>query len=309
MLGNSTAVSRLNERISSFEHMNASSSPQCNNNCATQCEPPFIEPRRTVPRSQLRGTTSPPLRTSNQFERLSVEDDDDHIITDNDTDSNTRTRSQPQANSSSHNQQRRRPIICCTESHLNNFQPIRPGRSTYARAARDGRKVLVLSDSMCQRIRKHEFNNFLKNGAAKIKCYPGDTPNHLHNNVIPHLIEECPNTLVIHAGTNSLQDNTRSPEQISDEVLSIGATARKLGVESIIVTGLIIRKNGRDIDNKRRKVNEHLRSKSSNNNFTYVSNNNISMNDICGDRIHLEESGSVKLANNILSALNNFNSQ
>ena len=43
--------------------------------------------------------------------------------------------------------------------------------------------------------------------------------------------------------------------------------------------------------------------------FPYVNNNNISFNDICGDRVHLEESGSVKLANNILNVLNNFNSR
>ena len=216
------------------------------------------------------------------------------------------THTQPQVN---RHQQHRRPNICCTESHLNNFQPVRPGKSTYARAAQEGRKVFLLSDSMCQRIRKHEFNTHLENAAAKIKCYPGDTPNHLHNNVVPHLIEECPHTLVIHGGTNSLQDNTRSPEQIADDVIRIGKTARSFGVESVIVSGLIMRKNGRDIDTKRRRVNELLQSKSSSNNFSYVNNNNISFNDICGDRVHLEESGSVKLANNILNVLNNFNSQ
>ena len=308
VLGNSAAVRDLNERVNT--QMNESTSQSNNSNsCGTQCESPFIQPKRTVQKVKIRGRVSPPAPTSNQFEPLIIENDDIHSNIDNTTTVNTNTRAHAQPQANRHTHQQRQPVICCTESHLNNFQPVRPGKSTYARAAQEGRKVFLLSDSMCQRIRKHEFNTHIENGAAKIKCYPGDTPNHLHNNLVPHLIEECPHTLVIHAGTNSLQDTNRSPEQIADDVIRIGKTARSFGVESIIVTGLIMRKNGRDIDTKRRKVNDLLQSKSSDNYFSYVNNNNISFNDICGDRVHLEESGSVKLANNILNVLNNFNSR
>ena len=305
VIGNSTAVRGLSDRVSYLEGIGVSSSPS--NSCATQCEAPYVQPKRTVPRSQLVGTAFTPLQTSNQFEPLSDGSDDHPAISDNEDHRDVETHSETQRNRPDSSHRRRRPVVCCTESYLKNFQPIRPGKSTYARAAQNGKKVLVLSDSMCQRIRKREFNQYVQNGFAKIKCYPGDTPNHIHNNVIPHLIEECPHTLVIHAGTNSLHDTTRSAEQIADEILSIGASARELGVETVIVTGLIIRKNGRDIDVKRREVNTHLRSKSANNHFQFITNNNISMNDICWDRVHLEESGCVKLANNILCALNSIN--
>jgi len=203
VLGNSAAVSSLNKRVN-----NVVSTSQSDNNksCATQFEIPFVHPKKTVPKFQLRGRNSPPAPTSNQFEPLiTIVNDDNHNTNENEANVNIspHTHTQPQVN---RHQQHRRPNICCTESHLNNFQPVRPGKSTYARAAQEGRKVFLLSDSMCQRIRKHEFNTHLENAAAKIKCYPGDTPNHLHNNVVPHLIEECPHTLVIHGGTNSLQD-------------------------------------------------------------------------------------------------------
>ena len=199
---------------------------------------------------------------------------------------------------------RRRPVICCTESHLNNFKPIRPGHSTYAKAAQDGRKIFILADSMLQRIRKYEFNRYVQNGSAKFKCYAGDTPIYMHHNVIPHLMTECPDTLVIHGGTNSLRDETRSAQQIANEVLSIGATAVELGVNNVIVSGIVKRKNGMELERKRRQVNELLSKLSLDNNFLYINNDNITLNDICDDRVHLEESGNVKIANNILNTLN-----
>ena len=131
-----------------------------------------------------------------------------------------------------------------------------------------------------------------------------NTPIYMHHNVIPHLMTECPDTLVIHGGTNSLRDETRSAQQIANEVLSIGATAVELGVNNVIVSGIVKRKNGMELERKRRQVNELLSKLSLDNNFLYINNDNISLNDICDDRVHLEESGNVKIANNILNTLN-----
>ena len=158
---------------------------------------------------------------------------------------------------------------------------------------------------MLQRIRKREFNWFLDNGYARIKCYPGDTPRFLHHNVIPHLIEETPDTLVIHGGTNSLRDGSSTPEGIAKEVLSIGETARHFGVKNVVITGLIRRRDGgEETEQRRRQVNTILCEKSILSDFIYVSNDNVELNDICRDNVHMEETGSVKVANNIIYSLN-----
>lgn len=101
-----------------------------------------------------------------------------------------------------------------------------------------------------------------------------------------------------------MRDETRSAQQIANEVLSIGATAVELGVNNVIVSGIVKRKNGMELERKRRQVNELLSKLSLDNNFLYINNDNISLNDICDDRVHLEESGNVKIANNILNTLN-----
>ena len=146
--------------MSNLERVGVRSSPSTS--CATQCEAPFVQPKRTAPRSQLVGTAFLPLQTSNQFEPLSDGSDDHPAISDNDEHPDVETHSETQPNRPDSSHRRRRPVVCCTESYLKNFQPIRPGRSTYARAAQNGQKVLVLSDSMCQRIRKREFNQYVQ---------------------------------------------------------------------------------------------------------------------------------------------------
>ena len=201
----------------------------------------------------------------------------------------------------------KRPIVCYTEKHLTNFVPVRPGKSSYAGATKNGRKVLVLSDSMMQRIRKREFNENLKNATSKIKCFPGATPNYMHHYVVPDLIEEAPDTLVIHSGTNSIYDNSKADADIANDVLNIARTARSFGVRHIMVSSIVQRLAGINIDRRRRSINNILYSKCSNENVSYIDNDNIFQEDISAtDRVHLVETGSIKLANNILNAVNSI---
>ena len=65
-------------------------------------------------------------------------------------------------------------------------------------------------------------------------------------------------------------------------------------------------KDGVTLDRKRNNVNHALKDKCIFNNFIFVDNKDICLEDITDfDKVHLNESGSVKLANNVLDALNN----
>jgi hypothetical protein len=262
----------------------------------------FIQPKRTIPVRHMVSTNNP-LKTTNQFHPLSnMIDSLPPISREHHNAINTCPAAAPQT---SHHSVHRRPNICCTENHLNNFKPIRPGNLSYSNAAKRGRRVLVLSDSMLQRIRKREFYTHLPNAWGQIKSFPGANANHLHHHVLPSLIENCPNTLVIHGGTNNLRDSDNPTINIVKELIGIGETARNFGVDNIIFSGLTIRKDGLQIDRKRRELNRILKSKCmSIENFAFVSNDNILLDDVSDDRVHLLESGNIKLANNILHVLN-----
>ena len=79
---------------------------------------------------------------------------------------------------------------------------------------------------------------------------------------------------------------------------------RDLGVKTIVISGIIARDAGMKIERRRRKVNTIIESLCKDHSFTYISNENINTHDICEDRVHLQDSGTKKVANNIIDVLN-----
>ena len=214
--------------------------------------------------------------------------------------------SREKAVNSKRNEVKRRPIICCTENHLNNFKPVRPGRASYTQAVKQGGRVQVHSDSMMQRIRKAEFYRNLKRGFGSIRCYPGAKPNHMQHYVMPHVVEDAPEVFVAHSGTNSIHDRDLTDEELAQSVVTIGINAKSLGAKKIIISGIIVTRNGMHVERRRRNVSRIIEELCQKENFVFVNNDNIRLEDIDEkDKVHLLESGSVKLANNILNAINN----
>ena len=112
---------------------------------------------------------------------------------------------------------------------------------------------------------------------------------------------------MIHSGTNQLKryDGKLIPSaQIADEVIDIGRTSRELGVKDIIISGIITRNAGMEVERRRREVNDLLVFLCNKQSFTYVGNDNICLDDICEDRVHLEPSGAKLVALNLLKVCN-----
>jgi len=124
---------------------------------------------------------------------------------------------------------------------------------------------------------------------------------------MPHVIENCPSTIALHVGTNSIFDKEKEPEQIAQEVIDAGKTAEQLGVTNVIISGLIVRRSGMWAERRRRQVNNILEDRCDLNNFLFSNNDNIVLEDLYEDRVHLLDSGSAKLGKNLKSAINRFN--
>ena len=103
--------------------------------------------------------------------------------------------------------------VCNNSSKINNYpgndkmvyqKPIHVlGNSDYASMTRSGKKVLILSASLCSRIRMKDFNSFLQNCYAYRKAFSGANADHLAHHCIPTLLEDKPDICIINAGTNS----------------------------------------------------------------------------------------------------------
>ena len=99
--------------------------------------------------------------------------------------------------------------------------------------AKSGKKILLLSDSICSRIQMHEFNRNLRSGHAYRKQFPGATSHGIAHYSIPTLINDKPDTIVIHAGTNDLRNTGK--EEIVDNIMNIVGTCQKYRVTNICV--------------------------------------------------------------------------
>ena len=94
-------------------------------------------------------------------------------------------------------------------------------------------------------------------------------------------------------------------EDLANEVVKIGINARELGAVKVIISGIVVRRNGMNVERRRRNMNRIIEQLCEKEDFVFVNNDNIQIEDIDEkDRVHLLEMGSVKLANNILRAIN-----
>ena len=119
--------------------------------------------------------------------------------------------------------------------------------------------------------------------------------------------EDKPQSLIIIAGTNDisyrLQDGTADASDIADDILDIARNAKCNGVESIFVSGIIIRR-GIKYEQLRKEINLKLRLICSEEGFHFVSHDNILMEDLWRDGLHLNNRGMYKLKRNLLKCCN-----
>ena len=123
------------------------------------------------------------------------------------------------------------------------------------------------------------------------------------------LLEDRKDVVIIHVGSNSMLLN-RSEQEIADGIIKIALTCIDYGVKNVIISGIITRWNGIQIERKRREINSILeRWCNISTNYLFMCNDNILLNDIenkAWDRVHLtwEGDGGLKLANNVVEVLN-----
>ena len=155
---------------------------------------------------------------------------------------------------------------------------------------------MLLSDSILGRIQLYKLNKELNVGRAIRKYFPGTSPNDIAN-FYPHILKkENFDVVVVHAGTNSLRNDDTN--DIANELFNIVKVCYDHGVKEVLVSGETFRPN---LMSKVTHLNKHMGSKKQ----TY---DIINANDIWRDKIHLSESGTVKIANNIINAINALNS-
>ena len=183
-------------------------------------------------------------------------------------------------------ERKRRPDICVTENYIKNFIPVTiPVNSNYASIPKNGRKILVVGDSHIKRIRRIDFNKELRNDKAYFRSFSGATSKQLDHCIIPSLVDDKSDAVIIHVGTNDILYNA-SYEDIAGNIIKIGSNPA--------LNALI------------RRVNDMLRDLCVINGFGFIFNDMITAKCLWKDGIHLQDLGTSVLSKNFIKLVNNY---
>ena len=169
---------------------------------------------------------------------------------------------------------------------------------------RNGKKTFIAEKSMVKGIRMKEVNSQLRNSFAKLRSFPGATLKHLKYYIVPSLIDETPDRIILHGGCNDVNNKNSTPEKITNEIADMAILCCNYVVNDIFISAMLCRR-GKFLNGKVKHVNFLLKFICEKNGYFFINNSNIEIRDLWNDGIHLSESSKTKIAENFIYFLNN----
>ena len=203
---------------------------------------------------------------------------------------------------------RTRPHVVIQDYPEKNYIPIKPGINNYNQALKDGKTTVIFSTSITKGIKVRDFNNEYKLGTARFRRFHGASSKYMKHYVIPTLIDECPQVVLLQCGGNGLPTSKSNPKPVEDiakEIIDTAKLCENYGVQQILIGSVITRKQGY-MDRRKRELNRILKGMCTDLGYFYVDNENITHEHLCRDDVHLTYEGSDILTLNYLHSLNNI---
>ena len=103
------------------------------------------------------------------------------------------------------------------------------------------KKVFIIRDSHLTRIKKDSLRKKFEGHKLYFKCFSGANTKQLDHYVIPVLVNEKPQTIFIHIGSNDITKFNYHDAEVNDLaniILQIGMKCRFYGVESIAISSI-----------------------------------------------------------------------
>ena len=123
------------------------------------------------------------------------------------------------------------------------------------------KKSYIIGDSNQNRIRKDKFKESLANARVYVKSFSTASTNQIDYYVVPVLVDEKPNNVVIHIGSNDIKKFNYSNvdvEELAHRITNIDLKCRSYGVSNIAVS-LILRRSSFNINQVIYQVNKILK--------------------------------------------------
>ena len=161
-----------------------------------------------------------------------------------------------------------------------------------------------MGDIHIKRIRRNDFNKELRNGKTIVRSLSGTNTKQLDHYIIPPLVEDRPDAVIIHVGTNDILTNANH-EEIARNIIKIGLNCKNYGVNDVVISSILVKKNP-NLNALIRRVNDLLRDLCSMNGFGYICNDAITTEYLWKDGIHLQDLGTNILISNFIKFVNSF---
>ena len=195
----------------------------------------------------------------------------------------------------------KRPQVVINKAPVSNKQIV-PGNSSFAGAVKEGPKVALFSDSICNRMSKNELRQKLKCNITK-KAFPGATTDNMYEHyMLPTLKKNTPDTAIIHIGVNDILAKgtpdggltSNAIEQIAQDVIKCGGVCKSAGVNNICISS-ILSFRGRKAQSTINHINSKLAKLCRDNQYDFILNDNIVYDadntSYYGDGLHLNDIG------------------
>ena len=100
----------------------------------------------------------------------------------------------------------------------------------------------MVGDSHIKRIKRNDFNKELRHVKAFFRSFRGANAKQLRHFIIPILVNDKPDAIVIHVGTNDIL-NLANHENIAHSVINIGLDCKNNGVNEVLISSILVKKN------------------------------------------------------------------
>ena len=177
------------------------------------------------------------------------------------------------------------------------YKKISPGRNTT-------RNTMIISTSITRDIKYQEFNDNYNQGRAQFQRFKGGSAEYIKDYIPVHLKKEKPDSALVQIGGNDLQKayTTKLLTSLANQIIETGQTCREHNVKTVFIGGVTVRQQQYTWE-RCKQLNVMLQDLCKKHQFIYVDNSNITVNEL-SDGTHLNEKGTIIMANNFLDTFN-----
>ena len=166
--------------------------------------------------------------------------------------------------------------------------------------AKQKHTTVIIGDSMIKNVKPWELKHRCeKNERIYVKSFSGANVDQMKHYVKP-TIEDKPDAIILHVGTNELRSKKRNEVQIAEEIIGLAKSIEQEKI-SITVSGLIARSD--PFEERRRRVNLILADMCFESKLPYIDHPNIdSTIHLNRSKLHLNSHGDKILTENLFKA-------